>query len=121
MAPTPAHLAASLEPTALYSGFVVCGWLVYAGHSHTMHDANLLLRLVGLTFLIVLVVLLKKRKEQREFPFFFAYAMFSIIAAISRQLASGHPVGYFIIYWSAEIIYAVLALLVVREVFQHVF
>src|SRR5947209_8700035 len=117
MEANPARLAASLEPTALYRGFVVCGWLVYAGHSHTMHYAGLFLSFTAMALLLALIAILIKRKLHCEFPFFFAYAMFSIIAAISRQLASGHPVGYFIIYWSAEIIYAVLALLVVREVF----
>ena len=86
-----------------------------------MHNGDLLLRFTGPAFLLVLVILLVKRKHHREFPFFFTYAIFSIIAAIARQTASSHPVGYFIVYWSAEALYGILALLVLREVFHHVF
>ena len=86
-----------------------------------MHYGDLLLRFSTPAILLVLIALLVRRKLYREFPLLFSYAIFSIIADISRQIASGHPVGYFIVYWSAEAIYGVLALLVLREAFHHVF
>ena len=61
------------------------------------------------------------RKQHRQFPFFFAYAIFSVVADTARQIASGHPVRYFIVYWSAEALYGIVALLVLREVFHRVF
>lgn len=85
-----------------------------------MHDANTLLRLFGIILLLGITILLIRRGQHREFRFFFIYVIFSIIAAMSRQIASGHPIVYFVLYWSAEAIYAVLALMVIREVFHHV-
>lgn len=86
-----------------------------------MHYLDSLLRLIASGLLLGVITLLVTRKLYREFPFFFTYAAFSIAAHVFRHIASGHPVGYFIVYWSAEAIYAILALLVIREVFHHVF
>jgi len=101
--------------------FVVCGWLVYAGYSQTMNYLNLLLRWPGLALLLVLIALLIRRKQHRKFSLFVAYLAFSILAAIVRIIASRDQLAYFVAYWSAEVIFATLALLVIRQVFHRVF
>ena len=86
-----------------------------------MHYGDLLLRFTTPVLLLVLIILLVRRKQHREFPVFFAYVTFSIVADSARQIASGHPADYFIVYWAAEAFYGILALLVLREVFHRVF
>lgn len=86
-----------------------------------MSYLDLLLRLVASVLLVALIALLVRRKLRPQFPFFFIYSILSILGTLSGQIASSHPVAYFIFYWSAQATYAVFALLVIREVFHHVF
>lgn len=71
----------------------------------------------------VLLVLLVSRKcyLRTSFPFFVAYTLYSILAAIGRLVLLKRPTGYPMFYWSTEVIYGVLALLSLNEVFNRVF
>jgi hypothetical protein len=62
-----------------------------------------------------------RRKLHREFPFFFAYLILSVIVPLIRLSVSGDYMTFFKVVWATEAIYAVLALLALYEVFHEVF
>jgi hypothetical protein len=69
---------------------------------------------------VALLVIFARRKLYRGFPFFFAYTLYSIVV-IAVQLSLMHrPVALFTVYCITQVIYGVLALLAIREVFHSV-
>jgi hypothetical protein len=72
-----------------------------------------------LQFALVLVFW-NRRIFLKKFPAFFRYTSFSIVATILQILVIHNDLWYFWIYWINQAIYGVLALLVMREVFQAV-
>jgi hypothetical protein len=78
--------------------------------------------LVGALLLGVwLLVILSRRRIFRIFPFFFAYVVSSVIIEIVKlAVIADYPI-YFRVFWSAEILYAILTLLALREAFRHLF
>lgn len=80
-----------------------------------------LLNLVAPVLELVLSVILVRRKLHREYPFFFVYLVSSICIAILRVFAATSYRYYFLIFWRSEAVYAVLALLVLHEVFRWFF
>src|SRR6267378_209187 len=73
----------------------------------------------ALQFTLVLVFW-RRRFFFEKFPAFFRYISFSVVAGI-LQIALLHQGRlYFWIYWVDQVIYSVLAMLVMREVFQMV-
>jgi hypothetical protein len=82
-------------------------------------DQSLLL--VGPVLAIVLAAILIRRKLRREFPFFFIYVVFAILADVSRLSVSGDYQMYFKVFWATAALYDVLAVLALYEVFHEVF
>jgi hypothetical protein len=62
-----------------------------------------------------------RRRLYREFPFFFTYIVSSILIAISRLSVAHNYQVYFNIFWATAVIYGILALLALYEVFHWVF
>jgi len=68
------------------------------------------------------VILVRRKLYLRGLlPFFSAYTLYSFLATIVRQIVFSHPRTYFVIFWSTEAIYSVLALLALNEVFRRLF
>lgn len=72
--------------------------------------------------LVLLVIMVLRRLYRRGmFPGFFAYTLFSIVVTTPRLVLAGHTLSYAILYWSTEVIYGLLALLSLNEVFSRTF
>ena len=69
----------------------------------------------------VLIVLLARRKLYRQFPFFLAYTLYSVLVTVPRLILVHEPSKYPAFYWNTEVIYGVLALLSLNEVFGRIF
>lgn len=79
------------------------------------------LRLTPATMLVVLAVVFFRRKFYEDFPFFFAYILFAPLATIARISVRNQPWPYFVVYWSTEAVFGILALLALNEVFKRMF
>jgi hypothetical protein len=86
-----------------------------------MGTLDLSLSLLGPILAGVLAVILLRRKVHREFPFFFMYVVFAILAAAVRLSVSGDYQLYFKVFWTTALLYNALALLALYEVFREVF
>lgn len=86
-----------------------------------MRIGDILLGFVAPVLEIWLAGILIRRKLYREFPFFFAYIVSSILIALCRSLAAQNYHVYFVVYWASAAAYALLALLVLHEVFRWAF
>ena len=86
-----------------------------------MRKADILLALVAVILAVWLAITMVRRKTNFDFPFFFFYVECSIIFAILRVSVSSNYLLFFWIYWITEVIYVVLALLALHEVFRKVF
>src|SRR5207245_366433 len=53
-----------------------------------------------------------------QFPFFCAYTFYSVLVTVVRLGVMERPVTFFVLYWTTQIIYGILALLAIREVFK---
>jgi hypothetical protein len=67
---------------------------------------------------VALLVVLSRRKLSLQFPFFFTYTAYSVAATFARLCLLHRPMTFFIVYWVTEMIYGVLALLAILEVFK---
>lgn len=65
---------------------------------------------------VAVMVILVRRRLYRRFPWFFAYITYSTTAELSVLWTINHPEIYFVLYWSNEIVYGILALLAILEV-----
>ena len=83
-----------------------------------MHVPITIVGIVGPVLQLALAIVMVLRKLHRQFPFFFAYTLFSIIVIGPRIAASNNPAWSFGVYWTTEIVFGVLALLVIREAFK---
>jgi hypothetical protein len=79
------------------------------------------LQLIALGLTAWVAALVVRRKLHREFPFFFAYLILSVIVPLVRLSVSGDYVTFFIVFWATEALYALVALLALYEVFHEVF
>ncbi len=75
----------------------------------------------SLMLVCVLAVLLIRRKVYREFPFFFAYVLSSVLILVFKLSVIGNYLSYFKVYWVGEAFYAVGTLFVLYEAFRWVF
>jgi hypothetical protein len=68
----------------------------------------------------VAVIFIRRGLYRRsQFPFFFSYTVYSIVAEILRQSVHGRL--YSPLYWGTEFFYGLLALLALQEAFRWVF
>ncbi len=86
-----------------------------------MQPHDIALTLIGTVLTAWVTRLVVRRKLHREFPFFFAYLILSVIVPLIRLSVSGNYVTFFIVFWATDAVYAVLTLLVLYEVFRKVF
>src|SRR5216684_2756896 len=86
-----------------------------------MRKIDIFLTVTGLAGAIGVAGLLIWRKLYREFPFFFAYVSSSVIIPVVRVSVSGHYRLFVEVYWATDIVYALLALLALHEIFRRVF
>jgi hypothetical protein len=86
-----------------------------------MGALDLSLSLVGPTMALLLAATLIRRKLHGEFPFFFTYVCFAILAAVARLSVSGNYQMYFKVFWATSALYSLLAVLALHEVFREVF
>jgi hypothetical protein len=85
-----------------------------------MSARDLILSFTAPVFLVWLLVIFVRRKLYSEFPSFFAYIVYAL-AATMRIFLEDNPLWHFAAYWITEALYAIFALLVLREVFHRVF
>lgn len=86
-----------------------------------MHLGDLILRLSAPAILLVLAVVFLRRKFYTDFPLFFTYILFAPIATALRISVRNQPWPYFVVYWSSEAVFGILALLALNEVFKSMF
>ena len=79
------------------------------------------MQLIALGLTAWVAALVARRKLHREFPFFFAYLILSVIVPLIRLSVSGDYATFFMLFWTTEAFYAVLGLLALHEVFHEVF
>jgi len=86
-----------------------------------MAPRDIVFTLIGPVLTAWVASLVVRRKLHRKFPFFFSYLCVSLLVTMLRLAVSGNYVMYFTVFWATEVIYAVLALLALYEVFHEVF
>ena len=65
-----------------------------------------------------LAILMVLHKDHGRYPFFFTYTVYSVITTAVQLPLVGHPVPYFLAHCIGEVLYALLALLAIAEVFK---
>lgn len=75
---------------------------------------------IPLLLLSILAIVVWKRGAGR-FPWFFAYAVFAVLADICRFIVHQDARLYFRVYWITEVGYCLLGVAVLYEVFRVVF
>ncbi|MBZ5534210.1 MAG: hypothetical protein LAO20_22520 [Acidobacteriia bacterium] len=86
-----------------------------------MGVANLILLAASLILQGFLFFLIFRRRVFWQFPFFFAYTGYSVVATATLLAVSSHYSAYFIVFWINEAGLALFAVLALREVFRRVF
>jgi hypothetical protein len=86
-----------------------------------MGALDLSLSIAAAVLAILLAVALLRRKLHKEFPFFFIYVAFAIIASVARLSVSGDYQTYFKVYWATAALYNILAVCALHEAFREVF
>lgn len=69
----------------------------------------------------LLLFFLVRKRIGRSYPWFFTYTAFSVGATITRLATFQNPSIYYYVYWGGEIVYAILALLALFEIFYLMF
>ena len=83
-----------------------------------MPVGDLVLMWSGPVLQLALVIVFVRYGFRELFPVFFYYTVYSILANTLENLVIHHEVLQFWVFWAAELIYNVWALLVLQEVFQ---
>jgi hypothetical protein len=86
-----------------------------------MFNTDFILSMIAPAVALGLAVTFIRRNVYRTFPTFFAYLCYSVAAWIVRRAVSGQPGLYAWAYWATEILFAILALLVIIEVYRRLF
>lgn len=69
----------------------------------------------------ILLFLLFRKRVGRSYPWFVTYTAFSVAATLARLSTIRNPGLYYYVYWGAEMVYALLALLALFEIFHSMF
>jgi hypothetical protein len=86
-----------------------------------MGALDLSLSITAAVLAILLAASLLRRKLHHEFPLFFVYVAYAILATVARVSVSGHYQTYFVVYWATAAVYSILALFALYEAFREVF
>jgi hypothetical protein len=99
------------------------GWDKLAAPMQRAFD--IFLPLTGIALLIALCIIMVRRQLHREYPYFFVYAVFSLVSAIFSAFFFVSFVNnektFAYAYWTSNAIAAVLVLLALNEVLYKVF
>ena len=79
------------------------------------------LGIIGLTLQGLLALAMLVKRSWRRFPFFSAYVTLSFVIGLVGYMLQKSRVAYFYIYWLGEALGIVLGLLIVYEIFRHLF
>jgi hypothetical protein len=79
------------------------------------------LGLLGLTLQGLLAVAMLAKRSWLRFPFFAAYVWASFVFGVAGYTLKTSPKPYFYVYWTGEAFGIVLGLLIVYEIFRHLF
>lgn len=82
---------------------------------------DILLLITSPLIFVGLIVVFLQRALVQQFPCFFSYAVYSLIATGIRMAFRHPPSTYYWVYWSTDFIYDVLAFLTMMEVFRRIF
>jgi hypothetical protein len=80
-----------------------------------------LLPYAPLVLQLLLLWVLVRAKAQVNFPCFFAYTLFSVLATTIRFAVRNHTAIYFYVYWITDATYSILGIVVLYEVCRGVF
>src|SRR5262249_62059545 len=87
---------ASLHNSVVEHWLGVSGWFKLA--THVMRVADWIAFVGPLALLLALAVVFLRRKFYRDFPFFFAYVLFAIMAMEVRAAIRSLPAAFFAVY-----------------------
>jgi|SRR5215471_6303236 len=62
-----------------------------------------------------------KRRFNTQFPFFFAYNIYSLLGTAARLIVSSDPYLYFYVYWWTDVGFLLLGIASTHEAFRSVF
>ena len=79
---------------------------------------DLILGIVPATIQFAIAVIFLFRKLYQRFPWFFTYTLYSLAATAMRHAVIKYPRVFYDVYWITEILYGILAILSMREVFK---
>lgn len=86
-----------------------------------MNIFGMLFGLLVAGLLVCLIAIMWKRKVHRDFPWFFAYLIWVVLATLIEDAVYRKPGPYFYTYWSCDAVSLTLALFALHEVFRRVF
>src|SRR5258708_21120079 len=89
--------------------------------SLNMGITNITLLSIPLVLQGFLLVLLFRQRLYWQYPFFFVYTGYSVLATVALLVASSHYRVYFVVYWANSAVLTVLVILALHEVFRRVF
>jgi hypothetical protein len=75
----------------------------------------------GTALLLALVVVMVRRRLHREYKFFFAYVVLTLLNASFLLAVSGNSKSYYYAYWVTELFSDILSLLALHEAFYECF
>src|SRR5260370_36342633 len=86
-----------------------------------MGITNIILLSIPLVLQGFLLVLLFRQRLYWQYPFFFVYTGYSVLATVALLVASSHYRVYFVVYWANSAVLTVLVILTLHEVFRRGF
>lgn len=76
---------------------------------------------IGLLLEVWLLLVIWKRRLFGAFPFFSIYILATVLIEVIKLAVVNDYLAYFKVFWSGEVLYAVLALLALHEAFNRLF
>ena len=70
---------------------------------------------------VCVAVLMFRREQHKQFPWFFTYMLFAVLGSFTETLTSNHYYTYFVVYWTDSIGFVILSLFSLHEVFRKIF
>lgn len=67
---------------------------------------------------LCLAILMLRHNDDRKYPLFFTYTLYSVLSTVLQLSLVAYPLPYFLAHCIGEVLYAVLALLAIAEVFN---
>ncbi len=81
----------------------------------------ILLAYIPFILQLLLSYILVRGRAYRSFPWFFAYTLFALLAAMARFAAKNQATVYFYLYWGTDVVQSLLGAVVMYEVCRGVF